>query len=153
MIYGDPFSFAIQFDRVEAWNLDKDIWENGIFGFYVNGQNLMERVEVVELKTTMGFYSDIPRLHSKLADVVRGPALYQNAHQYFYGNSEQIIDGVMNLTCIAMADMGCYVYCREEAIGDHVIWSVDSGRTVHETTLPPGIVRSILDKIGFQKEL
>jgi hypothetical protein len=37
MIFGNPDSFALQFDIVDGWNVPGDIWRNGIFSMYLGG--------------------------------------------------------------------------------------------------------------------
>ena len=49
MIYGDPFRFALQFDVVESWNEPGDIWKNGLFALYIEGDKVFDVVDSFEL--------------------------------------------------------------------------------------------------------
>ncbi|MFC1141444.1 Imm42 family immunity protein [Pasteurella multocida] len=40
MLIGDPYSFAIRCDVVEAWN-NSTFWINGIFEIYIHGKNIL----------------------------------------------------------------------------------------------------------------
>ena len=51
MIFGNPDSFALQFDIVDGWNVPGDIWRNGIFSMYLGGGRVFHFVDVVELRT------------------------------------------------------------------------------------------------------
>lgn len=152
MIYGDPFCFALQFDVVEDWNVPKDIWMNGVFSLYVEGNKLFDVVDVFELTTTFSFYSKAPINDLYVNDVdVDAIELYQNAWDYFIGDSDELIDGLFDMTCTAMGDNGCYLYFLKTSNGDRLIWSIDRGKKISETTLPPGTIQSVIDKLhsGF----
>ncbi|AJF74786.1 hypothetical protein TE10_23275 [Raoultella ornithinolytica] len=148
MIYGDPFCFALQFDVVEAWNIPKDVWKNGVFSLYVEGNKLFDVVDVFELTTTFSFYSKAPINALNVNDVsVDAIALYQNAWDYFIGDSEELIDGLFDMTCTAMGDNGCYLYFLKTSNGDRLVWSIDRGKKINETMLPSGTIQCVIDKL------
>lgn len=148
MIYGDPFCFALQFDVVEVWNDPGDIWKNGMFSLYVEGNKLFGIVDVFELTTTFSFYAkaQINDLHVNDLDI-SAIALYKNARDYFIGDGEELIDGLFDMTCTAMGDNGCYLYFIKTSKGDRLVWSIDRGKEINETILPPGTIYSVIDKL------
>ncbi|WGO82524.1 immunity 42 family protein [Arsenophonus apicola] len=149
MIYGDSFSFALQFDVVEIWSSPNNIWKNGLFFFYLDGIKLFDSVDIVELKTTMSFYSHMRIDELASNDInIDSIGLYRNAESYFTDDGEVLIDGLFDMTCTAMEDNGCYVYFIKSTCNDRFIWSKDNGETVHETLLQPGIVASVIDQLS-----
>lgn len=149
MIYGDPFIFAIQFDVVETWNTPGDIWKNGIFSLYVEGNKLFDVVDVFELTTTFSFYSKAPINDLNVNDLaIDATALYKNAKDYFIGDGEMLIDGLFDLTCTAMGDNGCYLYFIKTSNGDRLVWSTDCGRKVNEAILPQGTINCVVNQLG-----
>ncbi|CNC59748.1 Uncharacterised protein [Yersinia intermedia] len=148
MIYGDPFYFAIQFDVVESWNDPDDIWDNGLFSLYVEGRKLFDIVDVFELKTTFSFYANAPISELCINDLKLGAVnLYKNAENYFTGDSNELIDGLFDMTCTAMGDNGCYLYFIKTTAGDRLVWSIENGEKINETILPPGTIQSVIDKV------
>lgn len=141
MIYGDPFKFALQFDVVEAWNVQGSEWKNGVFALYVGGDRLFSLVDSVELRTTLSFYGNAP-----ISQVGFGKAgcsaklAFEDAYGYFIGDSNVLSDGVVNLTCTSMADAGVIVYLVKLSSGDRIVWSLDRGVTVSECLLDTGAV-------------
>ncbi|MBD2784147.1 immunity 42 family protein [Xenorhabdus sp. DI] len=149
MIYGDPFSFALQFDVVETWTIPENTWKNGLFFFYLDGKKLFDCLDVCELRTTFGFYSCM-RIDELISNDIHIDAvsLYRSAESYFTGEGESLIDGLFDMTCTAMEDNGCYVYFMKSSQNDRFVWSIDNGETIHETLLQPGIVSSVVNKLS-----
>ncbi|WET39805.1 immunity 42 family protein [Citrobacter enshiensis] len=148
MIYGDPFIFAFQFDVVESWNTPGDIWRNGMFSLYIEGNKLFDVVDVFELTTTFSFYSKATITDLSVNDLsIDAIALYKNARNYFIGDGEVLIDGLFDLTCTAMGDNGCYLYFLKTSNGDRLVWSTDCGRKVKEAILPRGTVHSVINQL------
>ncbi|WP_288821596.1 immunity 42 family protein [uncultured Leclercia sp.] len=148
MIYGDPFLFALQFDVVESWSTPDSIWKNGLFSLYVEGNKLFDIVDVFELTTTFGFYSNAPIKDLSVNDLaIDAIALYKNARDYFIGDGELLIDGLFDMTCTAMGDNGCYLYFIKTSNNDRLIWSSDRGENINETMLPPGTIHCVINKL------
>ncbi|EDU7996622.1 hypothetical protein CSM15_005098 [Salmonella enterica subsp. diarizonae] len=148
MIYGDPFIFAFQFDVVESWNTPGDIWRNGMFSLYVEGEKLFDIVDVFELKTTFGFYSKANIHDLNVNDLtIDAKALFKNAWDYFIGDGEVLVDGLFDLTCTPMGDNGCYLYFLKTTNGDRLVWSIDHGRKVNETILPSGTINYVINQL------
>ncbi|EHX1051993.1 hypothetical protein DSM92_23365 [Salmonella enterica subsp. enterica] len=148
MIYGDPFIFAFQFDVVESWNTHGDIWRNGMFSLYVEGEKLFDIVDVFELKTTFGFYSKANIHDLNVNDLtIDANALFKNAWDYFIGDGEVLVDGLFDLTCTPMGDNGCYLYFLKTTNGDRLVWSIDHGRKVNEAILPSGTINYVINQL------
>lgn len=85
MIVGDPFYFALQFDTVGAWNSSRDIWKNGLFYLYIDGSRVFDVVDVLELKTTVGFYRNLPIENSLVNNTnIDNESLYRSADFIFF---------------------------------------------------------------------
>lgn len=148
MIYGDPFSFALQFDVVEAWNIPGDTWRNGIFSLYIDGERLFHAIEPVELKTTFSFYSNAPLDEICINDLnIDVGSLYKNAESYFTGDGTELIDGLFDMTCTAMGDHACYLYLLKTSKGDRLLWSTDNGKHINEKILPENTISKIVSQL------
>lgn len=148
MIYGDPFYFALQFDVVDAWNTPGDIWRNGLFSLYIDGDKVFDTVDVFELTTTFSFYSKAPVNELSINDLsIEAIALYKNARDYFIGDGEELIDGLFDMTCTAMGDNGCYLYFIKTNSGDRLVWSIDGGSKINEIILPSGTILDVINKL------
>ncbi|HEJ9031772.1 TPA: immunity 42 family protein [Serratia marcescens] len=148
MIYGDPFYFSLQFDVVEAWNAPGDVWRNGLFSLYVNGDKIFDVVDVFELMTTFSFYSKSPVDDLVVNDVnIDATDLYKNARDYFIGDGESLISGLFDMTCTAMGDNGCYLYFIKTSSGDRLVWSADRGVKINEVMLPSGTILDVINKM------
>ncbi|WP_239373794.1 immunity 42 family protein [Snodgrassella gandavensis] len=145
MIYGDPFYFALHFDVVPYWNDEEGFWQNGLFYFYIDGKRVFELVDIFELKTIFSFYKNIDISQLSMVDEnIHYADLYKNAENYFTGDSEKLIDGLFDLTCTPMGDNGCYVYFCKTLENDKFIWSIDDGKTINQSLLPPRLVESVI---------
>lgn len=152
MIYGDPFYFSLQFDVVDNWNIPDDIWKNGIFSLYVEGNKIFDVVDVFELTTTFSFYSNAPVDKLSINDLcVDAASLYKNAREYFVGDGEVLIDGLFDMTCTAMGDNDCYLYFLKTSFGDRLVWSLRGQDIVQETILPSGTISGVINQLrkGF----
>lgn len=148
MVIGDPFCFAIQYDVVESWNIPGDIWKNGLFSIYIDGRRIFGSVDAIELVTTIGCYQNFPFEGLVANDLnMDADSVYKKAQEYFYGGSDQILDGLFGFTCTAMEDLGCCLYFMKTTSGDRLVWSVDNGANVSEITLEPGTVKKVVDKL------
>lgn len=148
MIYGDPFCFALQFDVVECWNVPGDIWKNGLFTLYIEGEKLFDSVDAFELRTTFSFYSKAPVNELFINDLdISGDELYKNAKDYFLGDGEELIDGLFDMTCVPMEDNRCYLYFIKTSAGDRLIWSTDTGDSINETVLPVGTILKVINEL------
>lgn len=149
MILGDPYAFAVQFDVVESWNIPGDSWKNGVFILYVDGQRIFDCLDVVELKTTLGFYSGLPLESLGYGEVESDfVALYREAESYFTGDGESLSEGLCSLTCTAMEDRGCYVYFQRCTEGDRFVWSINGGANISEAIFPSGTLKSVMDRLS-----
>ncbi|MEN1833480.1 immunity 42 family protein [Pseudomonas lijiangensis] len=149
MILGDPYAFAVQFDVVESWNIQGDSWRNGVFVLYVDGQKVFDHLDVVELRTTIGFYSGLPLESLGCGEVESDfTMLYREAESYFTGEGESLSEGLCSLTCTAMEDRGCYVYFQRCAESDRFVWSVNGGVDISEAIFPQGTLRSVLVQLS-----
>jgi hypothetical protein len=147
MIYGDPFKFALQFSVVSAWNND-DVWSNGLFAMYIDGASVFSPVDAIELRTTFSFYKSISFDEADRANSsVSAEELFQNADNYFTGDGEVLLDGVLNLTCTAMGDQRFYVYLMKAANGDRLVWSLDNGSTVVEKVLGQDEIAGVIRRM------
>ncbi|WP_168386432.1 immunity 42 family protein [Erwinia amylovora] len=148
MIYGDPFSFALQFEVVSAWNVPGDTWKNGLFSLYIDGKRLFEIIDPVELKTTFSFYANAPLdelcINNLSIDAV---SLYRNAESYFTGDGTELIDGLFDMTCTAMEDNACYLYFLKISEGDRLIWSVNNGEHITEKILPKKTISAVISQL------
>jgi hypothetical protein len=107
MIIGEPTYLALHFDVVEEWNLPGNTWRNGVFSLCLGGEATFCASDVVELKTTIGFYSKAGILDLPISDIkIDAVDLYRNAESYFAGDGERLIDGLFDMTCTAMGDKG-----------------------------------------------
>lgn len=152
MIYGDPFKFALQFDVVEAWNEQGSFWKNGLFAIYIGGARLFSLVDAVELRIALGFFKKIPFGKVKFGNAdLAAINVFENAHEYFMGDGDELMEGVLCLTCTAMGDEGLNVYLMKSPTGDRLIWSSDGGETVSECLLDKGVVAAVIG--GMPPEL
>ncbi|MCY1293132.1 hypothetical protein D3C80_975080 [compost metagenome] len=143
---GDPHYFAIQIDVVVSWNIPDDIWKNGLFYLYIDGKRVFDNLDGVELATTVGFYRNAPIDQLPVSDIdMDVVSLYRNAEAYFTGDSEQLVEGLFDLTCTGMGDAGCYLYYIRTRSGDRLVWSSDNGVTVREITLEAGAVSKVVE--------
>lgn len=148
MIYGDPFSFALQFDVVDSWNIPGDSWRNGVFSLYVDGKRLFSSIEPVELKTTISFYSNAPLDDLCVNDLnIDAESLYKNAECYFTGDGTELIDGLFDMTCTSMEDNGCYLYLLKTSEGDRLVWSIDNGEHVIEKILIKNTINEVVEQL------
>ncbi|HDR1018618.1 TPA: hypothetical protein QB353_002216, partial [Pasteurella multocida] len=74
MLIGDPYSFAIRCDVVEAWN-DSTFWINGIFEIYIYGKKYPNVLCETEFRTNIsflisGFQRDMKALPDKFFDKI-----------------------------------------------------------------------------------
>lgn len=149
MIIGNPYNFAIQFDVVEAWNTPGDLWRNGVFRMYLNGVSVFDVLDVVELRTTIGFYSKLPlELLTPGEHLGSAHAVYTESNEYFVGDEDCLSSAICNLTCTAMGDRECYVYYEAGLDSDRFIWSVDEGLTVNDVLLPAGSLEKVVREIS-----
>lgn len=148
MIYGDPFTFALQFDVVDSWNAPGDIWKNGMIAIYIDGKRIFSIVDVFELATTLSFYSK-----SKVEELKENNTLssasevFINAQENFQGDEEVFIDGLLDLTCTAMEDNGCYLYFLKTNNGDRLVWRSESAGDINDITLPKGNVLKVFNQL------
>lgn len=148
MIYGDPFCFALQFDVVERWNEPGDIWKNGLFTLYIEGEKLFDVIDVFELRTTFGFYSKAPINELSINDLDVGPdELYNNAKDYFLGDGEELIEGLFDMTCVPMEDNCCYLYFIKTSAGDRLVWNTSTSDSINETVLPSGTILNVINRL------
>jgi Immunity protein 42 len=146
MIYGDPFRFALQFDVVEAWNVQGNEWRNGVFAAYVDGERLFALVDVVELRTTFDFFKRISFEEIKFGSInISAVDVFRNAYKYFLNDGEVLSEGIIDLTCTAMEDSGLNLYLLKTIAGERIIWSWDGGITVSEYRLDAGFFASVID--------
>lgn len=153
MIYGDPFKFALQFDAVDAWNVRGNEWRNGIFALYVCGGRLFDSVDSIELRTTFDFFKRVSFDRAKLgnSDVIASK-IFEDAYEYFAGEGDKLMDGVVSLTCTAMSDVGLHLYLMKASTGERLIWSLDCGVTVSECILDVGEVASVIGGMPLMLE-
>jgi len=148
MIYGDPFSFALQFDAVKAWNSHDSSWINGVFSLYIDGQLIFKIVEPVELKTTYSFYANAPVDTLRVNDLsIDADNLYRNAECYFTGDGIELIDGLFDMTCTVMEDNACYLYLIKTSEGDRLVWSIDNGKNVTEKILQKNTINEVVNQL------
>lgn len=148
MIYGDPFCLSLQFDVVDEWSTPNDIWKNGLFSLCIDGRVIFNVVDVFELTATFSFYSKAPIESLNVNDTsIDARILYSNATDYFLGDSEELIDGLFDMTCTPMGDNGFYLYFLKTSIGDKLIWSTNYGDEINETILPAGTVLSVINQL------
>lgn len=148
MIYGDPFRFALQFDVVESWNEPGDIWKNGLFALYIEGNKVFDVVDSFELRTTFSFYSKVPINELAINDLdVDKNKLYTNAKDYFLGEGEKLIDGLFDMTCVPMEDNRCYLYFMKTNAGDRLVWSTNNSSKINEAVLPSGTIFNVLNEL------
>ncbi|WP_197715390.1 Imm42 family immunity protein [Aquitalea magnusonii] len=106
---------------------------------------MFEIVDVVELKTTFGFYSKSPIEELCINNIeIDAVDLYRNAEKYFIGDGEELIKGLFDLTCTAMEDGQCYLYLIKTDEGDRLVWSTDNGENVSEAILPVGTIKETI---------
>lgn len=147
MIYGDPFKFALQFDVVEEWNSIGSEWRNGLFAMFIDGESIYASIDVVELRTTLGFFKAVPNSPRDCGmPETSASELFQAAHDYFMGDGEERPNGVVSLTCTAMGDVGCCVYLMASASEDRIVWSFDEGLTVSEYVQEAGTVAHVISR-------
>lgn len=133
---------------VDEWNTPGDIWRNGLFSLYINGGKVFGAVDVFELTTTFIFYSKVPINDLKINDLsIDAVSLYKNAKEYFIGESDELIDGLFDMTCTAMGDKSCYLYFIKTSSGDRLVWSIDGDNKVNEIILPSGTIFDVIDKL------
>lgn len=149
MIIGDPFNFAIQFDVVKNWNAQGDLWRNGVFRMYLNGGVVFDFLDVVELRTTVGFYSKLPfKLLSPNERFGNARTLFCESNDYFVGDGVSLNSAICDLACTAMGGRECYVYYEACLENDRFIWSVDGGVTVSDALLPLGTLEKVIGEIS-----
>lgn len=148
MIYGDPFTFALQFDVVGSWNAPGDIWKNGMFAIYIDGKRIFSVVDVFELATTLSFYSKSNIEELKENNTLSSASeVFKNAQEYFLGDEEVLIDGLLDLTCTAMEDNCCYLYFLKTSNGDRLVWRSENGGEINNITLPKGNVLNVINQL------
>ena len=148
MIYGDPFTFALQFDVVDSWNAPGDIWKNGMFAIYIDGKRIFSVVDVFELATTLSFYSKSNIEELKENNTLSSASeVFKNAQEYFLGDEEVLIDGLLDLTCTAMEDNCCYLYFLKTSNGDRLVWRSENGGEINNITLPKGNVLNVINHL------
>lgn len=87
MIAGDPDRFAMQFQVIDAWNVQGDSWRNGVLCVYAGGVRIFDAVEALELRSALSFFSGI-RLPDSTADLIyEDREVFDNARAYFLGGS------------------------------------------------------------------
>jgi hypothetical protein len=148
MIFGNPDDFALQFDIVDGWNTPGDTWRNGVFSMYVGGERVFHFVDVLELRTISGFYRTLRLKCDTAVCDVDAARLYEEAHSYFYGDSDALRAGLMTLVCTAMEDRSCFVYLMRCASHDRFIWRIDEGQGVHEYLCSSSAVNDALEGLS-----
>ena len=74
---------------------------------------------------------------------------YEEAHNYFYGDSGSLRLGLMTLACTAMEDRSCFVYIMKCADHDRFIWSFDEGQVVREFLCPSNALNNALEGLSI----
>ncbi|MCO5366247.1 Imm42 family immunity protein [Pseudomonas alliivorans] len=149
MIFGDPYVFALQLDVVKSWNAPGDIWRNGVFTVYVDGEKVFNCLDVAELRTTVNFYLKLPLSSIVFSDAVLDfVELFNHVDDYYTGDGEFLDGSTCSLTCTVMEDNGCYMYYQSHVAGDKFFWSLDRGATVKGALLPGGVLRQVIDQLS-----
>lgn len=147
MIIGDPFKFAIQFDSVSEWNSD-DFWRNGIFSIYINGLRLPERLDVIELRVTLACYIKLESIVAMSGNEnLSAEYIYRTTNSYLFGDGSDYIEGVYDLTCTAMSDMGCHAYWVGRLDSEIFVWSSNYGESIESFSLPRGTFYTVASKL------
>lgn len=148
MIVGDPFCFAINYDVVAEWNSVGDLWKNGIFFIYINGQRIGE-LDVVELRTTLSFYK---KNHDwKISSEGAGASsreLYEAGFDLFYGEGKDNFYCIYDLTCTAFGDRGTFLFLCKTPNGERLVWSGSEGVNIEEVTLSPGTLKEVFSALS-----
>lgn len=105
MLIGDPYSFAIRCDVVEAWN-NSTFWINGIFEIYIYGKKYPNVLCETEFRTNIsflisGFQRDMKALPDKFFDKIDSELLNSDLYNYFVSSKLMI-----NLESSEMDDLG-----------------------------------------------
>lgn len=147
MIYGDPFDFAIQYDVVEVWNENKNFWKNGLFFIYIGGEKI-GLVDVVELKTTIGFYKRCGGVEVEFyADNLEFREIYRAGMNRFYGDDTVVPGSVGDLTCTAFGDRGLFLFYARTQKSDVLVWGDAEAEGVKGKVFPLGTVTSVLQEL------
>ncbi|WP_037586258.1 Imm42 family immunity protein [Stenoxybacter acetivorans] len=148
MIFGDPYDFALQFQIVENWNNENNFWKNGMFYFYLNGEAIFNKVCVSELRSVYATYFDINLIQVPKNDInISALELFQNADNHFFKTGEDLISGILDLTCTTMRDNGYDIYFLGTSSGDRFVWSSDSGKTINEIFFKKEIFFNTISKM------
>ncbi|WP_424410426.1 Imm42 family immunity protein [Pasteurella sp. PK-2025] len=105
MLIGDPYSFAIRCDVVDAWN-HSTFWINGIFEIYIHGKKYPNVLRETELRTNVsflisGFQKEMKALPDKFFDKINSELLNSELYNYFISSKLMI-----NLESSEMDDLG-----------------------------------------------
>ncbi|KHK63733.1 Imm42 family immunity protein [Pseudomonas frederiksbergensis] len=148
MIYGDPFVFSLQFDVVEEWTDSSCFWKNGLFSMLVDGERLLDCIDVVELRTAVNFYANMQFDWSVTGDATISAAeLFRTAHGHFFEGDLAPPKGVQDMTCTVLGDSGLFVYFQKTEQSDRLVWSYDFGKVVYEKLLPVGTIIGVVERI------
>ncbi|WP_440466743.1 Imm42 family immunity protein [Pseudomonas sp. YH-1] len=147
MIVGDPFSFALQFDVVNSWNLPGSSWKNGVFSLYISGEGVFSAIDVVELGSIFCFYSNALVEDLPINDLkIDSAGLYKSASEYFWGDGVELVDGLFDMTPTVMSDGELFLYFVKTSVGDRLVWSA-SGEAVKEVYLEAGTVLNVIKEL------
>ncbi|MFY3137463.1 Imm42 family immunity protein [Achromobacter xylosoxidans] len=147
MIYGDPFNFAIQYDVVKVWNENENFWKNGLFFIYVGGEKI-GLVDVVELKTTIGFYKRCGGAEVEFyEDNIKFRQIYNAGMSRFYGDDTVVPGSVGDLTCTAFGDCGLFLFYAKTQKSDVLVWGGTGAEDVKGKVFPLGTVASVLQEL------
>lgn len=84
MIFGDPYKFAVMFDRVNEWNLS-DYDDNGHFALCIDGQMIPDHLINAVVSTSLN-------------DVVRVLKNIPGNQELFLKEKEQLIESLYDIT-------------------------------------------------------
>lgn len=147
MIIGDPFKFAIQFDSVNEWNSD-NFWRNGAFSLYINGVRLPDLLDVIELRVTLACYVKLEKITTVSGnEKLSAEHIYKTTNSYLFGDGLNYIEGVYDLTCTAMSDVGCHAYWLGRSDSEIFVWSSNDGKRIESVSLPGGTFHAVASKL------
>ena len=159
MIIGDPYLFALEFQKIENWTSLGDAWINGIFVLYIDGNRLPPRVDTAELRTSLGTYLGIKFSEFNSSTThLSNAELFKLIKRYVCQEDEQADDDIKNiklldLTCTVMEDQGCYVFLVRKSEHECLIWTTDFFETLDYKFLPFGTVERVITILPSPREL
>lgn len=155
MIVGDPFNFAFAWDVVDEWNEKETYWKNGIFTIYVGGTRFPEKLEVSELKTSLGTYinlnfSGFNKSKFFLLDYSqRISAMKRHLRQASTDEDKDLLknESIIDLTCSVLEDLHCWIYLVKISENEESVMILTETEKVSEHVFPLGTVQHIVEQL------